>query len=114
MELIQIYEIYNELSKTYTDLLEKITDVSEHEKQEEILVRLKTIKDQLEDLMNRSSTLIVEQENEQNLQDLRYLITDSFFLAVDLVHFYEHNELGRFKMRVVNYLNKKRRHEFFQ
>ncbi|MGL6174647.1 MAG: hypothetical protein ACRC1P_08585 [Cellulosilyticaceae bacterium] len=114
MELIQIYEAYNELNKDYIQILEEITSQPEHEKQEAVLVKLKAIKAQLEELMNQSSELVLDQENEQNLKDLRYLITDNFFLAVDLVHFYEHNEIGRFKMRVVNYLNKKRRHEFFQ
>lgn len=111
MELIQIYETYNILNKEYIEVIEKIVSEQNYEKQEETSIRLKEIKQQLEELMDQSSELTSEEINEQNLKDLRYLITDSFFLAVDLLHFYEHNEIGRFKMRVVNYLNKKRRHE---
>lgn len=114
MELVRIYEEYTALNGQYAAFLEQLIGAEEMVKDEAVLSELGKTKDQLEALMAQSSGLEIDGANEQNLNDLKYLVTDVYFLAMDLEHFYKHNEMGRFKMRVLNYLNKKRRAEAFQ
>lgn len=75
--------------------------------------KLANAKETFEGLMEKVSTLEVEEAQQENLKDLKYLIMDALFFASDLVNFYKHQELSRFKMRVLNALNKKRRSELF-
>ena len=70
-------------------------------------------KKKFEDFMEQSGVIEVEEEQEANYKDLRYLVMDILFLANDLAHFYKCDELGRFKMRALNYFNKRRRADMF-
>lgn len=114
MELFNHYEAYTEVAKRYDTLLQELVDQETLRKEEAIYHQLKEVKEQLEQLMHVTGELEVEEDQKQNLGDLKYLVTDLFFLAMDLIYFYEHEEMGRFKMRAINYLNKKRRSELFQ
>ena len=76
-------------------------------------MRLREARENFERLMEQCSELEIGPQDEDNLKDLKYLLIDSLFLAMDLQGFFEVGELGRFKMRVLNYLNKKRRAEVF-
>ncbi|MGL4343661.1 MAG: hypothetical protein ACRCTE_00545 [Cellulosilyticaceae bacterium] len=113
MELLNIYETYTEVNNLYTRELEHLVAQEVLTKDESTLAMLKQTQSTLEDLMARSAAIEVSEDNGQNLEDLRYLLTDSYFLAMDLTHFYEHEQMGRFKMRAINHLNKKRRAEVF-
>ena len=48
-----------------------------------------------------------------NLRDLNYLALDTLFLTMDLKNFYKLGESERFKMRAVNYINKRNRGQGF-
>lgn len=114
MNLVEIYEAYRVVSVEYIEWLEIVVQ-SDFQNDAEPIIRLRLIdtKKQFEEWMEQCNELEVEEKDETNLKDLRYLILDSLFLAADLVRFFETDDLGRFKMRVLNYLNKKRRVELF-
>lgn len=114
MTLLKIYEDYKELSKQYVSWLEELVEKDfAGYAAEEILLKLENTRNQFEAMMEQSGGLEIETEQEANYKDLRYLVADALFLATDLAHFYKYEELGRFKMRVLNYLNKKRRVDVF-
>ena len=50
-----------------------------------------------------------EEKDINNLRDLNYLALDTLFLTMDLKNFYKLGESERFKMRAVNYINKRSR-----
>ena len=109
-----IYRSYMQENTEYTNWLEKlINEDFESDAPPIIKMRLKEVRENFEQLMEKCNELEVASEDEDNLKDLKYLLIDSLFLAMDLQGFFEVGELGRFKMRVLNYLNKKRRAEVF-
>lgn len=114
MQLLELYEQYKEMNKKYTEWLEELVDQDfEGYPAEEILLKLEVARNDFETMVEKSNELEIESEQEANYKDLRYLVTDALFLSTDLAHFYKYEELGRFKMRVLNYLNKKRRVDVF-
>ena len=114
MQLLEIYDDYKELSQKYVSWIEELVEKDfEGYGEEEVKVKLEDARIKFEAMMNQSSTLEVEADQEANYKDLRYLVMDALFLATDLAHFYQYKELGRFKMRVLNYFNKKRRADIF-
>lgn len=115
MELINIYQEFTKENNAYLDFIMQLVDTDFMMLIPEVISsELISGKEKLEKLMERVSILEVEGEQEENLRDLKYLMMDSVFLAGDLVHFYKINELGRFKMRALNAINKKRRAETFK
>lgn len=115
MELINIYQEFTKENNAYLDFVMQLVDTDFMMLIPEVISsELISGKEKLEQLMERVSTLEVEGEQEENLRDLKYLMMDSVFLAGDLAHFYKINELGRFKMRALNAVNKKRRAETFK
>lgn len=114
MDLLKIYEEYNNMNNEYVEFIEKLVDSNlTFSTQEEVMIRLIYTQDKFEELKLESDTIVMESEDENNLKDLRYLIVDSLFLSSDLLYFYKNREVERFKMRAVNYINKKRRAEMF-
>lgn len=113
MEIIKIYEAYKQLNKQYAQMVEILTNEEEIIQDNKVLEKLQGFKGEFENLMNQASTMDMEEATEENMKDLKYLLADSYFLALDVCHFYTHNEMGRLKLRVLNYLNKKRRNEMF-
>lgn len=110
MQLLEIYEEYKEESKNYIEWIEELVQQDfEEYTVEEINLKLEYAKKQFEVFMEESGKIEVPEGQETNYQDLRYLLMDTLFLAVDLEHFYKCGEQGRFKMRALNYFNKRRR-----
>lgn len=115
MDLLEIYAAYKAENTDYIEWLETLVNESfENDAPPIIRMRLIDTKACFSKLMEQCATLEVSSEEETNLKDLKYLLMDSLFLASDLVRFYETEDLGRFKMRVLNYLTKKRRAELFE
>ncbi len=114
MKLVEVYEQYVNLNSEYAAWIENLVNEDfQNDAPPLIKIRLQDTKEQFENLMETCMGLEVEPEQEENFKDLRYLLMDSVFLAGDLLAFYNVEELGRFKMRVLNYLNKKRRADLF-
>ena len=112
MELVNHYTQYTTTYGEYLAYVEHLVETDFADSiEKEVAARLTTTRETFETLMNQISTLEVEQEQEENLKDLKYLVMDALFLAGDLEQFYNYQEIGRFKMRVLNALNKKRRAE---
>lgn len=112
MSLLLIYEEYNNLNKQYLDFINNVINENLEEYSDSILKALKEYKVKFEEILGKTTLEDETSENEDNLNDLKYLVLDSLFLAADLANFYSYKEKERFKMRVVNYINKKRRAEF--
>lgn len=114
MELVNSYAYYTEEYNAYLKLVEQFVETDFANCVEaEVTSKLANAKETFEGLMEKVSALEVEETQQENLKDLKYLIMDALFFASDLDNFYKHKELGRFKMRVLNALNKKRRAELF-
>ena len=114
MELVNSYACYTEEYNAYLKFVEQLVKTDFANCVEvEVTNKLAKAKETFEALMEKVSTLEVEEAQQENLKDLKYLIMDALFFASDLDNFYKHKEIGRFKMRVLNALNKKRRAELF-
>lgn len=112
MSLVNIYEEYNIASKEYLNLVNNLADNNLEDFNDKTLNKLESYKCKFEKIMEKASEEIVLEKDEVNLKDLKYLVLDNLFLASDLKYFYELKEVERFKMRLANYVNKKRRAEF--
>ena len=105
MELVKTYEEYNELNKEYVKYIQMVmeSDISNHDNYSNLF----------EDLKLRCDKIEVEEKDINNLRDLNYLALDTLFLTMDLKNFYKLGESERFKMRAVNYINKRNRGQGF-
>lgn len=114
MELVRLYQSYSEINKAYMTFIEETVNADFKNKDKEVILQtLVEVKGQLEELMTASNEINPSEADEVNFKDLKYLLVDTLFLAIDLLDFYKAGEEGRFKMRVLNHLNKKRRAEMF-
>ena len=109
MELVKTYEEYNELNKEYVKYIQMVmeSDISNHDNI--IMNNLENYSNLFEDLKLRCDKIEVEEKDINNLRDLNYLALDTLFLTMDLKNFYKLGESERFKMRAVNYINKRNR-----
>ena len=109
MELVKTYEEYNELNKEYVKYIQMVmeSDISNHDNI--IMNNLENYSNLFEDLKLRCDKIEVEEKDINNLRDLNYLALDTLFLTMDLKNFYKLGESERFKMRAVNYINKRKR-----
>lgn len=112
MSLINTYEEYKNVNKELIGYVEQlIFEKFEGYKQEEVIAKLNLFLNSFEKIKEKSDTLVVDENNANNLKDLQYMIVSGLFLISELTHFYKINELERFKMRAVNYINNNRRNE---
>lgn len=114
---MNIAEIYNEYSSLNNILVAFVEDLSNKEfyvdSEEETSNMLKSFKSKFEGLFEECNGLEVNEEDYNNLQDLKYLLFDALLFTRDMVNFYELKEFMRIKMRITNYIAKKRRSEIF-
>lgn len=114
MDLVSLYNEYMKISEQY---MAYIFEISEQDlgncENESVSDRLKSYQIKFEDMKIKADVLEVEQDQINNLQDLRYLIMDTLFASLDLTTFYAYKEVERFKMRAINFVNKKKRAEMF-
>ena len=113
MELVKTYEEYNELNKEYVKYIQMVmeSDISNHDNI--IMNNLENYSNLFEYLKLRCDKIEVEEKDINNLRDLNYLALDTLFLTMDLKNFYKLGESERFKMRAVNYINKRNRGQGF-
>lgn len=115
MNLIKDYEEYNRVNNDYVNFIEKLVnsdlgDCNETQIKEQLLCA----QNSFESIKIRIDVEEVEKKDIENLRDLKYLVMDALFISADLVAFYKYKQPERFKMRAVNYINKKRRAEMFK
>ena len=107
MELVNIYDEYREVNKNYVDFIEELVNKNfEGFSEDFVMGNLENFQNFIGDLKVKADDLQVEEENKDNLKDLKYLIVDTLFLTFDLNNFYKLKEFERFKMRFANYVNK--------
>ena len=113
MKLVEIYNEYKSLNNTLQAFLEKFIEPEATMPVEQLKEIFEETKGGIENLLEASANLTVASEHEDDLRDLNYLMTDTLFLLMDLVNFCNYNEIGRCKMRAINYLGKRKRVEVF-
>lgn len=114
MEFIKIYEEYNIINSEYMEYINTLVNSNiEGCNNDGVKDRLLGFQNKLEFLKIRADVEVVEEKDINNLNDLKYLLMDSLFASCDLVNFYNRNEPERFKMRALNYINKRKRAEIF-
>ena len=110
MELLYVYDEYKKINKELVEYLNNILSNEEGlNSNSNIDKTINRFIDSLEKIKNNADSIELTNSNNQNLNDLKYLIVSTLFLLGDLEHFYRINELTRFKMRAVNYINHARR-----
>ena len=115
MELVNIYDEYREVNKNYVDFIEELVNKNfEGFSEDFVMGNLENFQNSIGDLKLKADDLQVEEENKDNLKDLKYLIVDTLFLTFDLNNFYKLKEFERIKMRFANYVNKRRRDEMLK
>lgn len=115
MDLINDYEEYNRVNNDYVNFIEKLVNSDLGDCSEEhIKEKLISVQNSFESIKIRMDVEEAEEKDIENLKDLKYLVMDALFISADLVAFYKYKQPERFKMRAVNYLNKKRRAEMFK
>lgn len=113
MELVEIYEQYKNIHRTLEMFLEKFVEAKDEMAVQDLIEVFEDTKCGIESLLDASVELKVSCEHEEDLKDLKYLMTDTLFLLMDLSNFCKHDEIGRCKMRALNYLGKRKRVEVF-
>ena len=113
MDLVKPYDEYNALTKEYVKYIQMVmeSDISNYD--DIIMNNLENYSNLFEDLKLRCDKIEVEEKDINNLRDLNYLALDTLFLTMDLKNFYKLGESERFKMRAVNYINKRNRGQGF-
>ena len=114
MDLVTLYNEYKKYSQEYMSYISDLVDSDLGKCENEgILDKLKSYQVKFEDIKIKADVVEVDEANVQDLQDLKYLVMDVLFAALDLATFYSYKEVERFKMRATNIINKKRRAEMF-
>ena len=114
MSLISTYEKFTHINEEFIEFIDKIVKENfEAFSEEQIKMNLKIALKNYEDLKFESDEIVAANDEEKNnLNDLKYLIMSALFLVSDLNHFYEIKEYDRFKMRAINYINNSRRNKY--
>lgn len=113
MELVEIYNEYKNLNDTLQAFLEKFIEPEASMEAEQLKEIFEETKSGIEHLLDASADITIPSEHEEDFKDLKYLMTDTLFLLMDLANFCTYNEIGRCKMRAINYLGKRKRVEVF-
>ena len=107
MSLISTYEKFTHINEEFIEFIDKLVGNNfKSFTDDQIKMNLNIALKNYEKLKFESDEIQVEEDNKNNL---RYLIMSALFLVSDLIHFYNLKEYERFKMRAVNYINNSRR-----
>lgn len=109
---MNIAEIYNEYENVNNMLVIYVEDLAkkEFETEDDVAKMLESFKSNFENLFDESNKI---EEEDDNLKDLKYFLFDALLFTRDVIAFYNANEYMRIKMRITNYVAKKRRAEMF-
>lgn len=109
---MNIAEIYNEYNNINNMLVIYVEDLAqkEFESEDNVVRMLESFKGNFEALFEECNSL----EEDDNLKDLKYFLFDALLFTRDVIAFYNVKEFTRIKMRITNYVAKKRRAEMFQ
>ena len=114
MSLISTYEKFTHINEEFIVFIDKLVRENfESFTEVEIKMNLNIALNNYEKLKFESDEIQVEDNDKNNLNDLKYLIMSALFLVSDLNHFYNLKEYERFKMRAINYINNSRRGKIF-
>ena len=112
--MLNTYEKFSMLNNDLIKYLnELITNNLKDLKDGDIAVNLERILHDIEVLKFESDKISISNMDSDKVNNLRYSIMNSLFLISDLLHFYKLNEIERFKMRAVNYINHSSKPQIF-
>ena len=113
--MLNTYEQFSNLNnELITYLNELISDDLKEKNSEEIINNFNRILNDIEELKLKSDEIVSVGIELNKVNNLRYSIMNSLFLVSDLLHFYKLNEIERFKMRAVNYINHNSKPQIFR
>ena len=107
-----LYEKYNNLNNMLVIYVEDLAKKEfDGEDEETVINMLSSFKSNLEYLFDKCNAIEAEDDN---IKDLKYFLFDALLFTRDVIAFYKVKEFARIKMRITNYVAKKRRAEMFQ
>lgn len=113
--MLNTYEQFSILNnELITYLNELISDELKEKNSDEIINKFNSLLNDIEELKLKSDEIGLVGIDMSKLNNLRYSIMNSLFLISDLLHFYKLNEIERFKMRAVNYINHNSKPQVFR
>ncbi|MBC5627357.1 hypothetical protein H8S20_00465 [Clostridium sp. NSJ-6] len=113
--MLNTYEQFSTLNnELITYLNELISDDLKEKDSEKIVNNFNRILNDIEELKFKSDEIVSGGMELDKINNLRYSIMNSLFLISDLLHFYKLNEIERFKMRAVNYINHNSKPQIFR
>ncbi|SCJ99209.1 Uncharacterised protein [uncultured Clostridium sp.] len=113
--MLNTYEQFSNLNnELITYLNELISDDLKEKNSEEIINNFNRILNDIEELKLKSDEIVSVGIELNKVNNLRYSIMNSLFLISDLLHFYKLNEIERFRMRAVNYVNHNSKPQVFR
>ena len=96
MSLISTYEKFTHINEEFIEFIDKlIGNDFKSFTDDQIKINLNIALKNYEKLKFESDEIQVEEDNKNNLNDLRYLIMSALFLVSDLIHFYNLKEYER-------------------
>lgn len=113
--MLNTYEQFSILNnELITYLNELISDDLKEKNRDEIISKFDRVLNDIEELKFKSDEIVAVGVELDKVNNLRYSIMNSLFLISDLLHFYKLNEIERFKMRAVNYINHNSKPQVFR
>ncbi|MBC5625852.1 hypothetical protein H8S10_10355 [Clostridium sp. NSJ-49] len=104
--MLNTYEQFSILNnELITYLNELISNDIKDTNKEEVISKFDRMLNDIEVLKFKSDEIVETGAGIDQVNNLRYSIMNSLFLISDLLHFYKLDEVERFKMRAVNYIN---------
>ena len=112
MNIAEIYNEYNNLNNMLVIYVEDLAKKEfESEDEETVINMFSSFKRNLEYLFDKCNAI---EADDDNIKDLKYFLFDALLFTRDVIAFYKVKEFTRIKMRITNYVAKKRRAEMFQ
>ena len=112
MEINKIYYEFTIANREYIDFITNLSNTLVECGNEDMKNTLLASKNKFEFIKIRIDDIEINENNNERLKHLKYIIMDAIFVTVDLLNFYSTNQVERFKMRAVNYINKDRMQKF--
>lgn len=102
-----ILSIYKQFTTLNNELMTYLNELisGDLKSKDNVISRLNDILNNIEEVKYKSDNIMELESDMDKVNNLRYSIMNSLFLLSDLLHFYKINEVDRFKMRAVNYIN---------
>lgn len=105
MKVKEVIKIHKKIKNDYLDEIQKII-YNDFNNKEKILEVLSNGKISFESLMVKIGSYVLDEDQADDLIELKGELADSLFLSVDLINLYRNNRIDEFKTRYFKYIKK--------